>query len=190
MTNRTYRNYVKPVFFVIAFMVMILLRCAFLTHRACKCFYIGKFPRPNGYTNGVASRSFLWVVFVISLSRLFTLRGFAIPLVFYQYFFVPSFPPLRLYFQNTFVILFATIIVRFFFAFFTIWIATVLSCSVHRKLVDIFYFTAFFTLFIHNSLQRKMPPASWVKHETEGRMYFNTLCACLTQTHSINRIIS
>jgi hypothetical protein len=56
------------------------------------------------------------------------------------------------------------------------------------KFVNWFYRSACYTSFIHSNLLKKKPPVSWVKHETEGRIYFNTKWP-LDPTHLINGII-
>ena len=183
MTNRTYRNYVKPVFFVIAFMVMILLRCAFLAHRAYKGFYFRKFTEFYGISNRVMSLVFIWVLFCVFLISLFVYNA-----PFFSFTISPSSIKKLLFFD----LIPAFVVVRPLFlccfgvlcpALFTSFLITVFLGFIAVLVRNIFDSSTSCTLLVHYDLQRKTPPASWVKHETEGRMYFNTLCACLTQTH-------
>jgi hypothetical protein len=92
--------------------------------------------------------------------------------------------------NNTNPILFIIFSQVFFSTFFTSIAVSVFPAFVSIKIIDRFINIAHITSFIHGNLLTKMPLASWDKHETKGRVDFNTLCACLSQPHFIKGIIS
>lgn len=188
MTGYTDWNNVKLMFFIIPFVMMVF----FGLLSASKTFLrtgFRKFSEFYSVANNVMSFVFIWIFFGVFFSRLFVnLFSFIGIQVsshllgkFFFIFLVILLVPFRKILKYTFSMFSPTLLTSFLVA--------VRVASVQLKFIYWFYFFTLTTSFIHFISPKKIPPASWIKHETRGRIDFNTLCACLIQPHLSNRII-
>jgi len=152
------RNYIESILFIVASMMVIFSRCISTTG-ARQGLGIWYFPRSDSTINGHMRGYFFSVIYFIIFEVL----------------------------RNSYVILFVTIFAgRFpifclypFFitiigALFARGMKSITFLIVNTEELNIFYLSAFATLFIHRNLQNKIPVISWVKHETTGRIDFST----------------
>lgn len=187
MARSTNRNYIKPVFGFIAFVMVVILRLFLLTNRTYHTSHFRKFFCSNRFIDSVVcSYSFrmllalFYIYFSLNLSAFLGacifLCGFIctffISFIPYLFGSTPFFwifnSPQRSNFQD----------MLFFFQITNSGIRfhTSLACkrvsvfmfSAKMKFLNWFYNSAFITPFIHRNPQTKMPAATWVKHVTEG----------------------
>jgi len=163
---------IKYIFLGITLVVVVVFCFIFLTYKTHKAGSRLYFSPSNCATKFCVGFILFWIVFSITfysipvcLSTLWSSNIF-----FYSV-------------QYAIFIIFVISFVLFRFATFTPVTVPIFLALVFTKKYSGLFLSTLATLLVHLDIQRKMPLASWVKHETKGRVYFNTLCACLTQTH-------
>lgn len=178
-------NHIQPMFFIITFMVMVvigLFGIADIANFSCNPWHSTVF---NSVIYSLARFYFFRFVDIIpkELNASFATTPFFI--AFYSYFWM-FFSVFSSSLNDMLFVFFIIILVHYLSTRFTL--RSTLSFH-HVEFSKWFYFFANSTSLVHVILQNKMPAASWIKHDTTGRIILtrNTL---LDPTYSFYRIIS